>query len=208
MIDALILDAMLAAGATAEVIVAAVKADAAKDESRREARRANNAERQRRYRERHALDNEDNALPDVTERFDPSLDKSPQTPKINPTPGICVGDRPVHALARKAEKFPCPEGCEPDDWRDLLANRRSKRLPMTPAAYRKLQRDLAEQSDEEWPPGRVLAFAAERGWAAIFDPRQSNGTPRNGQRPSSGKPEPQNTMLRAAIRAEARGPSG
>jgi hypothetical protein len=130
----------------------------------------------------------------------PALDKSPQTPKINPTPHVCVGG----ASARKAPAFPVPTGCDPDDWRDLLANRKSKRLPMTPAAYRKLIRDLGEQSDEEWPPGKVLRHAAEKGWAAIFDPRERPGS-RNGQHRTStiGPDEIQNVRLRAAVGLDA-----
>ncbi len=69
-IDAAVLDALVKAGATAEMIVAAVTADQAKDEARREARRANNAERQRRFKARRrdedeASGNADNALPSV-----------------------------------------------------------------------------------------------------------------------------------------------
>jgi hypothetical protein len=47
-----VLDAMLAAGCSAEQIVAAVKADLAETEARREGKRANNAERQQRFRDR------------------------------------------------------------------------------------------------------------------------------------------------------------
>jgi hypothetical protein len=45
-----VLDALLAAGATAEMIVAAVKADQAEDEDRKASRRAKAAERQRKHR--------------------------------------------------------------------------------------------------------------------------------------------------------------
>lgn len=139
---------------------------------------------------------------DVADETDanPFLDKSPQTPKINPTPGVCVGDAP----ARKAGPFPCPDDCDPGDWRDLLANRKSKRLPMTPAAYRKLLRDLETQTDDEWPPGRILRHAAERGWAAIFDPRQSNGTSNGYHRPANRPTAPTNPMLAARQQRRAR----
>ena len=141
--------------------------------------------RTRAWRERHAASHtvtcdasDAHVTPTVTEA--PSPDKAPQTPKINPTPHVC-GDGPAReAPSRRVTPFPCPANCDPNDWRDLLANRKTKRLPLTAAAYRKLLRDLADVTDDEWPPGRVLAFAAERGWAAIFDPRQSEH--RNGQR--------------------------
>ncbi|MDB5705029.1 MAG: hypothetical protein JWN66_2145 [Sphingomonas bacterium] len=252
MIDPAILDAMLAAGASAEVIVAAVKADAARDDARREAQRAGNARRQRRYRDRlHGeetgdlfaepspspglrgegqcnaedqicpttplpcpLDDAGNALrnatPGVTAAIPPSFDKSPRTPKINSYPR-----EPGEIPAREAPRFACPAGCDPGDWRDLLANRRAKRLAMTPAAYRKLLRDLAAQADDAWPPGRLLAHAAEKGWAQIFDPRDDHrGASRHGHRPAARsvpaprEGEPHNPLVRAVLRSEARGAGG
>jgi hypothetical protein len=298
MIDSAILDAMLAAGASAEVIVAAVKADAARDDARRAAQRAGNARRQRRYRDRlhgdetgdlfdgvdggpgcdaqmlpgspegstvrgrksdfptssprtcsgvhraahapsaepagrwmpeqvrhdggsmgiepepsphnacHASPGTTNAAPGVTGAIPPSLDKSPRTPKINPNPRA-HGGRP--ACEAPAPRFPCPAGCDPNDWRDLLANRRAKRLAMTDAAYRKLIRDLAAQADDAWPPGRLLAHAAEKGWAQIFDPRDDQQGARHGNRPATARVnpgEPQNPLVRAVLRSEARGAGG
>jgi hypothetical protein len=115
---------------------------------------------------------------------------------------------------REAPRFPCPDGCDPGDWRDLLANRRAKRMAMTPAAYRKLLRDLAAQADDAWPPGRLLAHAAEKGWAQIFDPRDDHRGASHGHRPafrsvSAARPgEPQNPLVRAVLRSEARGLGG
>ena len=116
MIDPAVLDAMLAAGASAEVIVAAVKADAARADARREAQRAGNARRQRRYRDRlHGEGTGDlfesdagnashDAAASVTGASPPSLDKSPQTPKINPNP-VPPGRNPP-ARARGASPAP------------------------------------------------------------------------------------------------------
>lgn len=77
-----VLDAMVAAGCSAEQIAAAVKAalraDAEADEARRAAKRASNAERQRRHR--HAR----NAESRVTER-DSALPPHPQQ-KVSPEP--------------------------------------------------------------------------------------------------------------------------
>jgi hypothetical protein len=75
-----VLDALLAAGATAEMIVAAVKADTAQDEQRRADKRANGAERQRRRRERNA---ESRDVTPVTrdERDTPSFPS-----EVSPTP--------------------------------------------------------------------------------------------------------------------------
>ncbi|MEG3148506.1 hypothetical protein U1769_01315 [Sphingomonas sp. ZT3P38] len=231
MIDPAVLDAMLAAGASAEVIVAAVKADAARADARREAQRAGNARRQRRYRDRlHGEGTGDlfegdagnashDAAASVTGASPPSLDKSPQTPKINPNPRAPGEESPREGTRR----FPCPAGCDPNDWRDLLANRRAKRLAMTDAAYRKLIRDLAAQADDVWPPGRLLAHAAEKGWAQIFDPRDDHSLhqqgARHGNRPAArsasarrAEPgpagEPHNPLVRAVLRSEARDAGG
>ena len=71
----------------------------------------------------------------------------------------------------------CPPGCETEHWRDFCSNRKSKRLARTNTAYAGILRDLAKFADSEWPPGRILQHAAERGWGAIFDPRKSfNGS--------------------------------
>ncbi len=84
-----VLDAMLAAGCSAEQIVAAVKADLLEAEVRKDAKRAGNAERQQRFRDSRKArksgarndDNARNALRDVTPPIDnthtPSPDISP-----------------------------------------------------------------------------------------------------------------------------------
>jgi hypothetical protein len=103
-LDPAIFRVLVAQGATPEMLLAVVEAAAAAEEEKRAAKRAGNAERQARFRQRH---NASNALPSVTERDEaagPALDKEsvPQTPlkEINPTRGVCIasareGD-PVH----------------------------------------------------------------------------------------------------------------
>lgn len=90
-----VLDAMLAAGCTAEQIVAAVKADAAADELRKASKRENNAERQRRFKAKRRAaaitqDNADNALPDVTpspnDIYSNPHPSEPGLPNGNPSP--------------------------------------------------------------------------------------------------------------------------
>lgn len=76
-----VLDALVAAGATAEMIAAAVKADMRSEEERLARKRANNAERQQRYRERHR--NADNALQashNAGNAAEPGEKGSPQDP--------------------------------------------------------------------------------------------------------------------------------
>jgi len=69
----------------------------------------------------------------------------------------------------------CPPGCDAQHWKDFCANRKSKRLARTQTAYAGILRDLARLADTEWPPGRILQYAAEHGWGGIYDPRNSNG---------------------------------
>ncbi|WP_196300300.1 hypothetical protein, partial [Streptococcus pneumoniae] len=53
----------------------------------------------------------------------------------------------------------------------FLANRKAKRLPNTETAYRVGLRKLAELTNDEWPPGRLMQAIAEKGWGGIYDPR-------------------------------------
>jgi hypothetical protein len=71
----------------------------------------------------------------------------------------------------------CPVGVEADHWRDLLKNRKTKRLTNSETAYRDLLNDLDRISDDEWPPGRLVKHAAAKGWGAIYDPRKSKNGP-------------------------------
>lgn len=198
MIGAHVIDAMIAAGASAEVIAAAWKADLAEQEQRMAERREKDADRQRRHRASRdvTVTERDEALPP------PPPDKSPPDPqKLTPTPAHSG----TQTRARKAGPFPCPEGVDPEHWADLMANRKTKRLTNTPTAYRSMMADIAKFADDEWPPGRIVEFAAARGWGAIFDPRnreQSNGK----QRQSNGMGRDQSgdgigPTARAAMRA-------
>lgn len=96
-------------------------------------------------------------------------------------------DTSDNARAGKNEKsvdaFPRPDFCPPAVWNDFLINRKAKRLPNTATAHKRMMNDLARLSDPEWPPGRLIEFAAARGWGGIYDPRN-----RDTSRPSQEKP--------------------
>lgn len=68
----------------------------------------------------------------------------------------------------KQERYPCPEGVDPVDWDSLLANRKAKRSPMTPGAYRQIIKKLDGWKRDGWPPGPIVAAAVERGWTTVF----------------------------------------
>lgn len=161
---------LMAAGVTGDALIAAIadmEAEQPKDAAA-EKRRAWDRQRKAEQRERDRLST--GLPPESADNADetPTLDKSPQTPKINPTPR----EHTHRAPARGAAGWKCPEGVDRDHWTDFLANRRTKRLGFTPTAYRGQLKQLDQLSDDdEWPPGRIVQFAAERGWGAFFDPR-------------------------------------
>lgn len=103
-----VLDALVAAGVTAEQLAAALKAEMRAEEERKEIKRAKDAERQRRYRARVTPVTRDNA--DVTAvTCDPSPDKeSPHTPK-EITPNQLPPSPPKGGSSPKACRLP-------DDW--------------------------------------------------------------------------------------------
>jgi len=166
-----LMQAMCDAGAPMPAIIIAVRALEEK-QAEIDARRSNDRERKR--RQRHGNVTGQSQDTDGTVTANPSLDKekSPRPPKeINPNPESI-------SRARKDDPFSiCARDILSGHWRDFCANRKSKRLARTNTAYAGILRDLAKFADAEWPPGRILQFAAERGWGAIFDPRKSfNGS--------------------------------
>lgn len=171
---------LMAAGVTGEDLIAAIadmEAEQPKDAAA-EKRRAWDRQRKAEQRERERLST--GRPPESADNADtnPSPDKSPQTPKINPTPREHTHD----ARARGAAAWKCPDGVDRQHWTDFLANRRTKRLGFTPTAYRGQLKALDQLSDDdEWPPGRIVQFAAERGWGAFFDPRGRDSGRRNEQ---------------------------
>jgi len=95
----------------------------------------------------------------------PSLDKSPQTPKINPTPLVHT-----HETRARAVAWPCPEGVDPRHWQDFLAVRKRKRMVSTQTALDGVLSDIAALSNDEWPPGRLVQLAAAKSWGSINKP--------------------------------------
>lgn len=129
---------------------------------------------------------------------------SPPSPSFPQTPNKPLPPHPHPDCeiprTRKADPFPMPDWADAQAWKDFLANRAKKRLPNTPSAHKRFLSDIARLTDEEWPPGRLLQHAAERGWCGIYDPRdeeQRNGR-RNGRR-SADDDSPHGPSTRAAI---------
>jgi hypothetical protein len=110
-IDPAILKAMQAAGASIDVIIAAVEADAAIEEKRRDVRRANNAERQRRFKAKRKTvvtsGNADNALPSVTGSPKDIYIQTPSEPLSANADSPPLADRVVSAW----NEGPAKSGC-------------------------------------------------------------------------------------------------
>jgi hypothetical protein len=109
------IDAMLTAGASAEVIAAAWKAELAAQQKQLEDKRAKDAERQRRHRMSQDVTRCHSDIADVTgSSVTPALDKEiPQTPKETkptPTPPYSPPTSPKRGV-RLADNFEPPE-----DW--------------------------------------------------------------------------------------------
>lgn len=102
-----------------------------------------------------------------------SLDKSPPDPqKLIPIRGVNI------TRAREAGPFPRPDWADPQHWIDFLANRKRKSLPNTATAHKRFLADIEKWTDDEWPPWRLLEHAAAKGWAAIYNPRESDNGPK------------------------------
>lgn len=174
---------LIAAGTPAELVgevamalaTAQAQADAAGQPTK-------GALRMRRYRQRHEASRSvtcDASDAQVTQSdVHPSPDKSPPDPqKLTPTPHTHEGPAPDAPATARA--WACPDGVDPEHWRDFRANRRKRRLTDTETAYRGQLKLLAQFATAEWPPGRLVEKSAEKGWGTIVDPSeyedQSNG---------------------------------
>lgn len=71
--------------------------------------------------------------------------------------------------------FACPKGVDAVDWDGLIDNRRTKRAPMTEAAHRGILKKLETWAGKGWPPGPIVANAAERGWTTVFETDEMKG---------------------------------
>lgn len=92
--------------------------------------------------------------------------------------------------ARKFEHpFECPQGVDPIDWEGLKANRKTKRAALHEGAYRQIVNKLEDWKRDGWPPGPIVAHAAEMGWTSVF-PTDEMKAKQNGHIRQSGfKPQ-------------------
>lgn len=201
-VDPIILRAMQASGCTMDQIIAVVEADAARDEERRASKRANNRERQQRYR------NARNALHDVTRvtncdmgsPLPPPLKDPPDplkiTPPISPLP-------PIGARAKLTRLGP-PEGVSAEQF---TAFRQQRKKTLTDHAYTLLCNKLKALAEAGYPPGDMIDLAIERGWETVFEPKgndngykKSTGGDQNGNGLRGSRPNPALDLYRQGLR--------
>lgn len=210
-----VLDALLEAGATAEMIVAAVKADATLEQSRIESRRAKDRERQRRHRLSRGVTVTDCDSTDKPSPLNAPPKKAPDPkntpPLISPQPRVESARDPmgilweiVNAIAEDVRKrLPPPVGVTKDQW---SAFRKQRKKALTDRAYLMICKKLNTLAEAGWPPGEMIDLAIERGWETVFEPKDQ----RNGQSASNitslrgHRPDPALDLLRAATAAEDR----
>lgn len=187
-LTAAMIDAMIASGCSAEQIGAVVKAGIAEAEVRREAKRENNAERQRRFRAKRSSrkSNARNALPPVT----------PPIEELH-TPGSVVSPD-GETQNGTGNPFPKPDWAEAQLWADFLKNRQRKKAPNTATAYAGFLADIDRLTDDEWPPPRLLRHATAKGWAGIYDPRDKQN-----DRAATSNDELQNPYARRVVARQA-----
>lgn len=161
-----------------------------------------NADRQARYRAKRRAAKQDD---DVT-RYGNGVTPPPNDIYSNPPPASEEpSGSPEVARRRKADPFPCPDGVDQTDWEALKSNRKAKRAPLTEGAHRQIIKKLDQWGRDGWPPGPIVAHAAELGWTSVFETDEMKA-PRNGQsrkpngRPGNSGPDP---ILDALARATA-----
>lgn len=178
--------AMSEAGAPVEAILIAVQAIEAKQaeidaaEAEKAQKRAKDAARKRAERSS-SSDTPRNILGQSTDTAR-TVQAAPPTLPPNENNSNPPTHPPEHTpRARKADDFPCPDWADPQVWRDLKANRRTKRLSNTATAHRNFVNAVEAMADDDWPPGRLLEAIVAKGWGGAHDPRDDR-KPGNDQR--------------------------
>ncbi len=72
-------------------------------------------------------------------------------------------------------EFRCPEGVDAMDWSALIDNRKAKRAALSEGAHRQIINKLDRWNRDGWPPGPIVAHAAERGWTTVFETDEMKG---------------------------------
>lgn len=81
--------------------------------------------------------------------------------------------------SKKSPIFVCPEGIDPEHWKDFLENRKKKKMASTVTAYNGVLNSLSREATGGWTKPALVKYAAEKGWGSIHKP--------DGEEPPNGK---------------------
>lgn len=193
-----VLDALVAAGASAEMIVAAIKADAAGEVAKKAARREKDAERQRRHREksRDVTDGHDlsrvtereSALPSLRQEFPPAPPSETQsiTPPSPPKGAHGSTLSKPNGFARFWEAYPNKVGKRAAESSFDKALRRAEGENPSATILAGLERaKVSRKWDEGFIPNPATWLNQDR-WldepAAVIPIRQGTGPPSAAER--------------------------
>jgi hypothetical protein len=174
-LSAAVLDALVAAGATREQLVAAMQADiaerAAAEAAKLEKKRKGNRDRQARKRK---LDsNAESRVTAVTTRDECDTPPVGSPKERNQTPSLppALVSEP-DGSSPEPRPWALPVGVSLQVWDDFLTNRRRKRLPNTETAWKGFNDDLKRVSAQTGiPPPKLITQCTAKGWGAIYDPK-------------------------------------
>jgi hypothetical protein len=184
-LKATVLDALLAAGASAEMIIAAIKADAVEDEERKARKREKNAERQRRYRLSRSV-TRDNALVTLSNGDIPPA----PPPEVSPTPSSYPSPLPPKEKSPKGDQKKTPAEVlanvlDAEHASAVVEHRARLRKPLTAHAAKLLANKFAEAPE----PNAAADAMILNGWQGFdqewLDNNRQRGPPRvagNGKR--------------------------
>jgi hypothetical protein len=107
---------------------------------------------------------------ETNDRNDPPSGSPKDINQTPSSPPVDVSE--AEASSHQPRPWALPVGVSLQVWTDLMTNRRKKRLPNTPTAWKKFQTDLAEMSAQTGiPPPKLIELCTAKGWGAIYDPR-------------------------------------
>lgn len=126
--------------------------------------------------------------------FDQSTSLTPTSQTALPKPSL---NRPISSEAKassekragKVDQFPCPAGVDRIDWQALLQNRKQKRAALSEGAHRQIVKKLNEWARDGWPPGPIVAHAAEMGWTSVFPTDEMKAKQNGHVRQSNNQPK-------------------
>lgn len=184
------LDALVAAGATAEMIVAAVKADMVADETRKVERRAKDAERQRKSRTNRRGHGKSRGVT-VTE-CDP-LNEYISKPVPSETKVSSGSEKRARGQKSQIE---IPDWIPRESWDGWQAMRRGKGAKTEGRAITLAIGELEKLRRDGHDPGAVLDQSTLKNWTGLFPLKDAQ----NGRLPATGtfRPEPAMDLKRRA----------